>query len=165
VIVKILDDEGREVEKGATGRIFVANDTQFDGYTGGGNKEIIEGLMSSGDVGHFDDDGRLFIDGRDDDMIISGGENVFPREVEDLLSDHTDVAEASVLGVSDDEFGQRLKAFVVLKAGIAPNESVLKDHVKVNLARYKVPRDIVFLETLPRNPTGKVLKRVLLEEH
>ena len=165
VIVKILDDEGREVEKGATGRIFVGNDTQFDGYTGGGNKEIIEGLMSSGDVGHFDDDGRLFIDGRDDDMIISGGENVFPREIEDLLSDHADVAEASVLGVPDDEFGQRLKAFVVLKEGIAPNEAVLKDHVKTNLARYKVPREIVFLETLPRNPTGKVLKRVLLEEH
>ena len=98
-------------------------------------------------------------------MIISGGENVFPREIEDLLSDHADVAEASVLGVVDDEFGQRLKAFVVLKEGIAPNEAVLKDHVKTNLARYKVPREIVFLETLPRNPTGKVLKRVLLEEH
>ena len=165
VIVKILDDAGNEVPHGTTGRIFVANETQFDGYTGGGNKEIIGGLMSSGDVGHFDEDGRLFVDGRDDDMIVSGGENVFPREVEDLLSDHPDVAEASVLGVPDDEFGQRLKAFIVLKEGAVADESVLKNHVKTNLARYKVPRDVVFLDALPRNTTGKVLKRVLLEEH
>jgi fatty-acyl-CoA synthase len=150
---------------GTTGRIFVANENQFEGYTGGSNKEIIDGLMSSGDVGHFDDDGLLFVDGRDDDMIISGGENVFPREVEDLLSDHEDVAEASVVGVPDDEFGQRLKGFVVLKQGATADEPALKAYVKSNLARYKVPRDIVFLETLPRNPTGKVLKRVLAESH
>ena len=165
VTVRILDDAGKEVPQGTTGRIFVVNETQFDGYTGGGNKEIIDGLMSSGDVGHFDEDGRLFVDGRDDDMIISGGENVFPREVEDLLSDHPDVVEASVLGVADHEFGQRLKAYVVLKEGVAKDETVLKDHVKTNLARYKVPREVVFLDALPRNPTGKVLKRVLLEEH
>jgi len=165
VTVRILDDAGKEVPQGTTGRIFVVNETQFDGYTGGGNKEIIDGLMSSGDVGHFDEDGRLFVDGRDDDMIISGGENVFPREVEDLLSDHPDVVEASVLGVADQEFGQRLKAYVVLKEGVAKDEAVLKDHVKTNLARYKVPREVVFLDALPRNPTGKVLKRVLLEEH
>ena len=163
-IVKILDDDGNEVPTGTTGRIFVANSNQFDGYTGGGNKEIIAGLMSSGDVGHFDQNGLLFVDGRDDDMIISGGENVFPREVEDLLSDHDDVVEASVIGVPDDEFGQRLKGFVVLKEGVTTDESALKDHVKSHLARYKVPREIVFLETLPRNPTGKVLKRVLAEQ-
>jgi fatty-acyl-CoA synthase len=163
VTVRILDDDGREVPAGATGRIFVGNAVQFDGYTGGGNKEIIDGLMSSGDVGHFDSEDRLFVDGRDDDMIISGGENVFPREVEDLLSDHEQVLEASVVGISDDEFGQRLKAFVVLHDGVAEDEALLKDYVKTNLARYKVPREIVFLETLPRNPTGKVLKRVLLE--
>ncbi|MCP4039447.1 MAG: AMP-binding protein [bacterium] len=165
VTVRILDDEGREVPHGSTGRIFVANDTQFDGYTGGGNKEVIDGLMSSGDVGHFDEQGRLFVDGRDDDMIISGGENVFPREVEDLLADHEHVLEASVVGVPDDEFGQRLRAFVVLQEGASCDEHALKDYVKSNLARYKVPRDIVFLDTLPRNPTGKVLKRVLLEEY
>jgi fatty-acyl-CoA synthase len=162
-IVKILDDEGREVPTGTTGRIFVANENQFDGYTGGGNKEIVQGLMSSGDVGHFDENGLLFVDGRDDDMIISGGENVFPREVEDLLSDHEDVVEASVIGVEDAEFGQRLKGFVVLKEGAVADEAALKAHVKQHLARYKVPRDIVFLDALPRNPTGKVLKRVLAE--
>ena len=85
----------------------------FDGYTGGGGKEVIDGLMSTGDVGHFDADGRLFVDGRDDEMIVSGGENVFPREVEDLLADHAEIAEAAVIGVPDAEFGQRLKAFVV----------------------------------------------------
>ena len=133
----------------------------FEGYTGGGGKEDIDGLLSSGDVGHFDDDGRLFIDGRDDEMIVSGGENVFPREVEDLLADHDAVAEVAVIGVDDDEFGQRLKAFVVLRRGPALDEDELKAYVKANLARYKVPREVVFLDELPRNPTGKVLKREL----
>ena len=165
VTVKILDDAGKEVPAGGTGRIFVGNDNQFDGYTGGGNKQMIEGLMSSGDVGHFDDEGRLFVDGRDDDMIISGGENVFPREIEDLLADHDDVVEVTVFGVDDEEFGQRLKAFVVLREGADADENALKTHVKDNLARYKVPRDIVFLDALPRNPTGKILKRVLKEQH
>jgi fatty-acyl-CoA synthase len=164
VIVRIVDDEGREVPTGTTGRIFVANENQFEGYTGGGNKEVIDGLMSTGDVGHFDEEGLLFIDGRDDDMIISGGENVFPREVEDLLAGHEDVVEAAVVGVPDEEFGQRLKAFVVLKEGATADEAILKDHVRANLARYKVPREIEMLDELPRNPTGKVLKRVLIEQ-
>ncbi len=162
-IVRILDENGKEVPTGATGRIFVANENQFDGYTGGGNKEILDGLMSSGDVGHFDANGLLFVDGRDDDMIVSGGENVFPREVEDLLSDHDDVVEAAVIGVPDPQFGQRLRGFVVLTKDASVDEAGLKDHVKSNLARYKVPRDIVLLDELPRNPTGKVLKRVLAE--
>ncbi len=164
VTVRILDGAGSEVPQGVTGRIFVANDNQFEGYTGGGNKEIIDGLMSSGDVGHFDEKGLLFVDGRDDDMIISGGENVFPREVEDLLADHDDVIEAAVIGVPDEEFGQRLKGFIVLRDGAEADEGALKDYVKRHLARYKVPRDIVFLDALPRNPTGKILKRVLAEE-
>jgi fatty-acyl-CoA synthase len=119
--------------------------------------------MSSGDVGHFDEDGRLFIDGRDDDMIVSGGENVFPAEVEELLSNHDAVAEASVIGVDDEKFGQRLKAFVVLRDGQGLTEDDLKAYVKDNLARYKVPREVVFLDELPRNATGKVLKRELAE--
>ena len=161
--VRILDSEGKPVPTGVVGRIFVANDNQFDGYTGGGGKEIIDGLMSSGDVGHFDENGLLFVDGRDDDMIISGGENVFPREVEDLLTDHPAVHEAAVIGVPDAEFGQRLKAFVALTAAGSVTEDELKLYVKEHLARYKVPRDIVFLDELPRNPTGKVLKRTLRE--
>jgi acyl-CoA synthetase (AMP-forming)/AMP-acid ligase II len=162
-IVKIIDADGREVPQGTTGRIFVANENQFEGYTGGGNKEVIQGLMSSGDVGHFDANGLLFVDGRDDDMIISGGENVFPREVEDLLATHPAVREAAVLGVPDSEFGQRLKAFVVLEQPGQVGAEDLKQHVRTHLARYKVPREIVLLPELPRNPTGKVLKRVLRE--
>ncbi|MGY2062676.1 AMP-binding enzyme, partial [Nocardia gipuzkoensis] len=143
-----------------SGRIFVANAVQFDGYTGGGGKERVGGLMSSGDVGHFDSAGRLFIDGRDDDMIVSGGENVFPGEIEELLNAHPGIREAAVLGVPDDEFGARVEAFVVREDPELDVDAV-KAHVKANLARYKVPRRVIFLEELPRNPTGKVLKRLL----
>ncbi len=161
--VRIFDPQGNPVPDGTTGRIFVGNSAQFEGYTGGGTKEQIEGLMSIGDVGHFDAEGRLFVEGRDDDMIVSGGENVFPSEVEDLLSDHPAVIEAAVIGVPDEEFGQRLKAFLVLREGASFDESAAKDHVKANLARHKVPRDVVHLDEIPRNPSGKVLKRVLRE--
>ncbi len=160
-VVKILDAEGRELPQGQRGRIFAANEMVFDGYTGGGGKEIVRGLMSTGDMGHFDPGGRLFVDGRDDEMIVSGGENVFPREVEDLLARHPQIEEAAVIGVDDEQFGQRLKAFVVLREGAELSEEAVQEYVKENLARYKVPREVVFLETLPRNATGKVLKREL----
>jgi fatty-acyl-CoA synthase len=164
-LVKLFDDQGREVPEGKTGRIFVGNLGQFEGYTGGGTKEMIDGLMSSGDVGHFDREGRLFIDGRDDEMIVSGGENVFPTEVEALLAGHEAVSEAAVIGVDDVEFGQHLKAFVVTRPGATLSEDDVKGYVKDNLARYKVPREVVFLDELPRNATGKVLKRELEEEN
>jgi fatty-acyl-CoA synthase len=143
------------------GRIFVGNDMRMEGYTGGGNKEAIDGLLSSGDVGHIDEGGRLFVDGRDDEMIVSGGENVFPREVEDLLADFEGISEVAVIGVEDDQFGQRLKAFVVPEAGVSLSEADLSAHVKANLASYKTPREVEFLDELPRNATGKVLKREL----
>ena len=162
-VVKLLDEQGHEVPRGQTGRIFVANEMVFEGYTGGGGKEIIAGLMSTGDVGRLDQAGRLFVDGRDDEMIVSGGENVFPREVEDLLADHEAIEEAAVLGVPDEEFGQRLKAFVVRRAGSKLDAGAVQEYVKNNLARYKSPRDVVFIEELPRNATGKVLKRELRE--
>src|SRR4051812_5420890 len=164
-IVKLYDEDGTEVAAGETGRIFVGNEMLFEGYTGGGGKDVIDGLMATGDVGHFDSGGRLFVDGRDDEMIVSGGENVFPREVEDLLHDHPRGEEGAVIGVEDKEFGQRLKAFVVArKGGSKPSEDELKKHVKSNLAGYKVPREIVFMDELPRNATGKILKRELAEE-
>jgi fatty-acyl-CoA synthase len=162
-VVKILDDDGKEVPEGETGRIFVGNLSQFEGYTGGGSKDEVDGLMASGDVGHFDENGRLFIEGRDDEMIVSGGENVFPAEVEELLSGHEAVEEAAVIGVDDEKFGQRLKAFVVLRSGAKLTEDEAKDYVKKNLAGYKTPREIVFIDELPRNPTGKVMKRELPE--
>ena len=163
-VVRLYDEAGREVAPGEVGRIFVGNEMSFEGYTGGGGKEVIDGLLSSGDVGHIDSSGRLFIDGRDDEMIVSGGENVFPREVEDLLADHGDVVEVAVVGVEDEEFGQRLKAFVVIAAEASVSEEELKAHVKTNLAAYKAPREIEFLEELPRNATGKILKRELREK-
>jgi len=162
-VVRLYDAEDREVPQGEVGRIFVGNEMAFEGYTGGGGKEMIDGLYSSGDVGHIDAEGRLFIDGRDDEMIVSGGENVFPREVEDLLADHESVVEVAVIGVEDEEFGQRLKAFVVIKEGTEIGELDLKAHVKANLAGYKTPREVEFLDELPRNATGKVLKRELHE--
>ncbi len=163
-IVKLFDDDGKPVKQGDTGRIFVGNEMQFEGYTGGGGKDVIEGLMSSGDVGHFDDAGRLFVDGRDDDMIVSGGENVFPQEVEDLLAAHDKIAEAAVFGVDDEKFGQRLKAVIVTKGSAELSEDEVKKYVKSNLAGYKVPRDVEFIDELPRNATGKVLKRELRGE-
>jgi acyl-CoA synthetase (AMP-forming)/AMP-acid ligase II len=165
-IVKLYDENGEPVTKpGETGRIFVANEMLFEGYTGGGGKAVIDGLMATGDVGHFDDGGHLFVDGRDDEMIVSGGENVFPREVEDLMADHDAIDEVAIIGVSDDKFGQRLKAYAVKTKGKKVSEDDLKAYVKKNLAGYKVPREIVFMKELPRNATGKVLKRELLEEH
>ncbi len=159
--VRIVDADGNDVERGKTGRVFVGNEMAFEGYTGGGGKDVLDGLLSSGDVGHFDLEGRLFIDGRDDEMIVSGGENVFPREVEDLLSDHDQIKEVAVIGVDDEQFGQRLKAFVVLSEGADLTQDEVKQHVKSNLARYKVPREVEFLDSLPRNATGKILKREL----
>src|SRR5436305_8570937 len=165
-VVRLYDFDGGPVSGvGAVGRIFVGNGFQFDGYTGGGNKEMIDGLMSTGDVGHFDAAGRLFVDGRDDDMIVSGGENLFPAEIEELLFTHPAIEEAAVIGVDDPEFGQRLDAFVVLRPSQSLGEDEVKEFVKANLARYKVPRQVHFLPELPRNPTGKVLKRELRQVH
>ena len=161
VKIKILDDNGNELPQGEVGRIFVGNSFPFEGYTGGGGKQIIDGLLSSGDVGYFDHNGLLFVSGRDDEMIVSGGENVFPAEVEDLISGHPDVVEATALGVDDPDWGARLRAFVVLREEAELTEEAVKNYVREHLARYKVPREVVFLAELPRNPTGKILKREL----
>jgi acyl-CoA synthetase (AMP-forming)/AMP-acid ligase II/uncharacterized protein YndB with AHSA1/START domain len=160
-VVRLFDESGVEVPPGQTGRIFVGNELLFEGYTGGGSKDFIGWLMATGDVGRFDEGGRLFVEGRDDEMIVSGGENVFPQEVEDLLARHEAVSEVAAIGVEDPDFGQRLRAFVVPEKGKQVGEDELKSYVKANLARYKVPREIVFLDELPRNATGKVLKREL----
>ncbi len=162
--VVLLDEHGRRVHGvNKRGRIFVRSVARFEGYTDGRSKQIIDGYMSSGDMGHFDENGLLFVDGRDDDMIVSGGENVFPQEVENLLIRRDDVFDAAVVGVDDAEFGKRLRAFIVSQPGAAQDGEEIKLYVKNNLARYKVPRDVVFVEELPRNTTGKLLRRVLTE--
>jgi acyl-CoA synthetase (AMP-forming)/AMP-acid ligase II len=160
--VRLYDEHGRVVTRpGEVGRIFVGNDMRFDGYTGGGGKDVIDGLLSSGDVGHVDAHGRLFVDGRDDDMIVSGGENVFPREVEDLVADMPEVREVAVFGVPDARWGEVLKAVVALHPGAELGEDELRRRVQSSLASFKAPREVVFVDELPRNATGKVLKREL----
>lgn len=155
------DNDQRITGAGVRGRLFVRNGAPFEGYTDGRNKQVIDGYMSTGDMARFDEAGLMFIEGRDDDMIVSGGENVYPLEVENLLAEHPDVADVAVIGVDDAEYGTRLRAFIVRAAGSDPKPEDLKAHVKAELARYKVPRDIVFLEELPRNPTGKLVRRHL----
>jgi len=162
--VVLFDEQGQRIDGANTpGRIFVRSEARFEGYTDGRSKQIIDGYMSSGDMGHFDNTGLLFVDGRDDDMIVSGGENVFPQEVENLLVERADVSDAAVVGVDDIEFGKRLRAFVVPVPGAQQNAEELKLYVKNNLARHKVPRDVVFIDEMPRNATGKLLRRVLVE--
>ena len=163
-VVALLDrDSKRITQPRVTGRVFVGSPLNFGGYTDGQRKEVIDGLMSCGDLAHFDENGLFFHDGRDDDMIVSGGENVYPVEIENLLVEHAGVLEAAVVGTADKEFGQRLKAFVVPRQDWQPDDEELKSYVKANLARYKVPREIVFLDELPRNATGKLLRRRLTE--
>ncbi|MFZ3292832.1 MAG: acyl-CoA ligase FadD12 [Mycobacterium sp.] len=159
--IAILDDQRRQVPRGEVGSIYVRNKNQFDGYTSGLTKEFHDGYMASGDVGYLDGAGRLFVAGRDDEMIVSGGENVYPIEVEKILAAHADVAEASVLGVDDAQYGQRLAAFVVLEDIATATPDTLKAHVRDNLANYKVPREIFVLDELPRSSTGKIVRSEL----
>jgi fatty-acyl-CoA synthase len=162
--VVLFDENDRRVYgTNKRGRIFVRNAAPFEGYTDGRHKQVIDGYMSSGDMGYFDDNGLLFVDGRDDDMIVSGGENVFPQEVENLLIERDDVFDAAVVGVDDSDFGKRLRAFIVSEPGAPQDVEEIRLYVKNNLARYKVPRDVVFIDELPRNATGKLLRRVLTE--
>lgn len=156
--IRILDPKFNELPAGEVGSIYVRNNTQFDGYTSGSTKDFHAGFMSSGDVGYLDSAGRLFVVGRDDEMIVSGGENVYPIEVEKALAAHPDVAEAAVIGVDDEQYGQRLAAFVVLEPGAGATPDALKQHVRDNLANYKVPREIAVLDELPRSSTGKILR-------
>ncbi|TDO45409.1 fatty-acyl-CoA synthase [Kribbella sp. VKM Ac-2527] len=159
--VRILDLDDRPLPAGETGRIFAGGGLVFGGYSDGSSKTVVDGRMSTGDLGHLDAEGRLFVDGREDDMIVSGGENVYPIEVEDCLMSHPAVVDAAVVGVPDEEFGQRLIGYVVLSGEATPDELI--DHVRTNLARYKAPREVVIVDELPRNATGKVLKRRLTD--
>ena len=158
--VALLDAAGEPVPPGEVGRIFVGNGLAVTTYTSGGGKETRDGLVSTGDLGRFDADGRLYVVGREDDMVVSGGENVFPGPVEEVVSALPGVADVAVTGVPDEEFGQRLRAYVV-RADPALTEDDVRDAVRRALARHSVPRDVVFVDRLPRNAAGKVVKRDL----
>jgi acyl-CoA synthetase (AMP-forming)/AMP-acid ligase II len=160
--IRILDEQGNEVPQGDTGEVHVGNRMLFEGYTGDDEDEaVVDGHMTTGDLGHLDEKGRLFIEGRADDMIVSGGENVYPEEVEEKLGEHENVREAAVIGVEDEKFGERLKAFVVKDGEVSEDD--LKGYIKENLADYKVPREIEWVDELPRKPQGKVDKKKLEE--
>ena len=159
--VAVLSPSGEPVPPGTTGRLFVGNEMLFEGYTNGSSRELHDGLLATGDLGHVDAAGRVYVDGREDDMIVSGGENVFPSEVEGLLAGLPEILECAVIGVPDDEYGQRLAAYVVLRPAAALEPDAIRSYVRAHRARFCVPRDIVFLDALPRNATGKVLKRDL----
>jgi acyl-CoA synthetase (AMP-forming)/AMP-acid ligase II len=159
--VRILDGDHNELPTGEVGQIFVRSGTLFEGYTTGATKNFHDGYMASGDLGYLDEAGRLFVVGRDDEMIVSGGENVYPIEVEKTLMTHAQVAEAAVIGVDDEQYGQRLAAFVVLEKDSGATTDSLKQHVREHLANYKVPRSITVLDELPRGSTGKVVRAEL----
>lgn len=163
--IRLLDDDGRDVKRGEVGELYVKNDLLVAGYHDDGEatrKSMRDGFFSVGDLARCDANGRYFIEGRKRDMVISGGVNVYPVEIESVLESHPDVAEAAVVGVPDAEWGERVRAYVVLIEGREnPGEAAIKAFLKDRLAGPKLPREIVFLEALPRNPTGKVLKREL----
>ncbi|MEV4535440.1 AMP-binding protein [Asanoa sp. NPDC049518] len=160
----VLSPSGSPVPAGVVGRIFVGNSMLFDGYAGGGpvTPSLTDGLLATGDLGVLDDSGLLTVVGREDDMVISGGENVFPSSVEDLLATLDGVREVAVVGVPDPEFGARLAAFVVRSPSSTLSADDVRDHVRRFGARFAVPRDVHFVAALPRTATGKVIKRDLL---
>jgi acyl-CoA synthetase (AMP-forming)/AMP-acid ligase II len=157
----ILDPHGHPVGRGEVGHIYVGNEMLFEGYTASRGQDLRDGLLGTGDLGHMDADGLLYVDGRADDMVISGGENVFPRPVEDLLAQLPQVREVAVIGVPDVEFGQRLAAYLVLYPNQPLDADEVREYVRHYLARFCVPRDVHFLDELPRTATGKVIPRLL----
>ena len=159
--VRIFDRNGRPVGPRVTGRIFVGGELTTDGYIGGGAKAVIDRLTSTGDMGYLDNAGRLYIVGREDDMIVSGGENVYPRALENALSAHPDVAENAVVGVPDEQFGRRLAAFVVPRSQSDVGIPALREYLKDKVSRFEQPRDIHLVDSIPRNPAGKVIRKEL----
>jgi fatty-acyl-CoA synthase len=158
--VAIFSKEGERQPKDETGEIFVKSDVMFEGYTSGDERDEREGYMSIGDLGHLDDDDFLFIEGRADDMVVVGGENIYPIEIEEVIGGIAGVDDVTVMGVPDDEYGEVLGAFVV--GNVDPDK--VKKVCKDELASYKVPRRVEIIEELPRTSTGKVVKRELLEQ-
>lgn len=162
-VVRIADEGGRTVPAGTEGRILVRTPGQIEAYTDGTSRSDADGYLDTGDRGRLDADGRLYVAGRSDSMVVSGGENVFPEELEVTLQAHPAVADATVTPVEDAEFGQRLRAYVVRAAGAALDEEEVRAHVAAELPRSRMPRDIVFVDELPRSSSGKVLRHTIDE--
>lgn len=157
----LLDEDDRPVPPGRVGRVFVGNELLFEGYTNGSSRPVWQGLMATGDHGVLGPDGRLTVVGREDDLVITGGEKVYPLEVEQVIAGMPQVREVAVVGRPDEQMGQRLVAFVVAAPGSGLTAELVQEQVRARLARFAVPRDVHFLELLPRNATGKVVPRLL----
>jgi acyl-CoA synthetase (AMP-forming)/AMP-acid ligase II len=157
----LLDDQDRPVPTGRVGRVFVGNALLFEGYTNGSGRPVVQGLMATGDHGVLDAGGRLSVVGREDDLVVTGGEKVYPLEVEHAIVAMPQVREVAVVGRPDERMGQRLVAFVVAEPGSGLTVEQVQDQVRHRLARFAVPREVQFLEVLPRNATGKVVPRLL----
>ena len=166
--IRIVDEADRELPRGEIGEILVKGPQLMRGYWNlpeASAEALRGGWMHTGDAAIMDDEGFVYIQDRVKDMIVSGGENVYPREIEDVLFTHPAVADAAVIGVPDTQFGEAVKAVVVLRAGAHATESELVDHCRAQLAGYKRPRSVDFIAELPRNASGKVLKRELREPY
>jgi len=162
--IRLLDDNGKDVRVGDVGELYARNPTLISGYHG--NEDATrssqrDGFFSVGDVGRVDAEGYYYLESRKTDMVISGGVNIYPREIEDHLSTHPAILEAAVIGVPDPEWGETLRAFIVLRGGEQLTETDVINYCREHLADFKRPRKVTFLPELPRNPTGKVLKREL----
>ena len=163
VEMKVVDDDGNEVDQGEVGEIVIKGHNVMKGYW---NREeataeaIKDGWFASGDMAKVDEDGYFFIVDRKKDLIIRGGYNVYPREIEEVLYEHPAVQEAAVIGLPHDELGEEVGAAVVLKDGEdVPTPTTIKQYVKDEVAAYKYPRQVWFMDELPKGPTGKILKR------
>jgi acyl-CoA synthetase (AMP-forming)/AMP-acid ligase II len=166
--VRVLNEEGRDVEPGEVGELTSKGNNVMKGYwkmPDATEQTLRDGRLHTGDLATVDEEGFIYIVDRKKDMIISGGLNIYPREIEDVLFEHPGVLEAAVIGVPDEEWGESVKALVVLKQGQTYSEDELIEHCKASLGSYKKPKSVVFVDELPRNPSGKVLKRVLREEY
>ena len=168
VEVQIRDFEGTVLKKGEAGEICISGPNITKGYLNNPaeTKAAFWGnWFRSGDIGYFDEDGYLFIIDRLKDMIITGGENVYPREVEEILYARPEVEECAVVGLPDKEYGERVTAFIIAKKGRQPDAAALKAYLKTRLAGFKVPKECIVVDELPKNPAGKLLKREIKKRY
>jgi fatty-acyl-CoA synthase len=161
VDVAVYSDDKKRLDPGEHGTLYIKSDMLFEGYASGEETEEIDGYLSIGDIGWLDDDGRLFVEGRDDDMVVVGGENVYPAEIEEVIEGMDGVEDVAVIGMEDEEYGEVLAAFI--KGSVEPDR--VKETCKKELASFKVPKVVELVDDLPRNSTGKVLKNELIEQH
>ncbi|HEX8115449.1 MAG TPA: AMP-binding protein, partial [Kofleriaceae bacterium] len=162
--IRLFDDDGREVAPGEIGELYARNSMLITGYhrnTEATAASQRDGLFSVGDLARRDADGYYYLESRKHDLVISGGVNIYPREIEDHLHAHPAILDAAVVGVPDPEWGETLHAFVVVRDGHTLTEHDVIEHCRTGLADFKRPRKVTFVHELPRNPTGKVLKREL----